>query len=110
MTTGKRPWDGIVPVEEQEIYRAAGFGTPVGFGKRPALLVIDVQYRTVGSGPRPILEAIREYPTATGELGWRAIPHIAAVMAAFRERGLPILFPHIAPKADYDRGQFADKV
>ena len=106
----KRPWDGIVPQEEQEIYRAAGFGTPVGFGKRPALLVIDVQYRTVGTAPRPILEAIKEFPTATGDLGWPAIPHIARVMAAFRERGLPILFPHIAPKADYDRGQFADKV
>ncbi|HYC36596.1 MAG TPA: isochorismatase family protein [Usitatibacter sp.] len=110
MTSRKRPWDGIVPQQEQEIYRAAGFGAPVGFGKRPALLVIDVQYRTVGSGPRPILEAIREYPTATGELGWRAVPQIAAMMAAFRGRGLPILFPHIARKADYDRGQFADKV
>lgn len=110
MTTTPRPWDGIVPPEEQETYRLAGFGTPVGFGKRPALLVIDVQYRTLGSTPKPIHEAIREYATATGTLGWNAVPHIAAMIAAFRERGLPILFPHIAPKAKYDRGQFAEKV
>lgn len=108
--TTKRPWDGVVPVAEQELYRLAGFGTSVGFGSRPALLVIDVQYRTVGSTPRPIGEAIREYPTACGDVGWAAVPRIATMIGAFRERGLPILFPHIAPKQGYDRGQFADKV
>jgi nicotinamidase-related amidase len=107
----RRPWDGIVPDEEQEIYRLAGFGTPVGFGKRPALLVIDVQYRTVGHDPRkPIREAVRDYATSCGEIGWKTVPHIARMMEAFRKRGFPILFPHIAPKAAYDRGQFADKV
>ena len=108
--TRRKPWDGIVPAEEQETYRLAGFGTPVGFGKRPALLVIDVQYRTVGTTPRPIHEAIAEYPTACGEPGWRAIPHIGRILAAFRGRGLPVLFPHIAPKGEHDRGQFAEKV
>jgi nicotinamidase-related amidase len=111
VTTSKRPWDGIVPLEDQEVYKLAGFGTPVGFGARPALLVIDVQYRTVGHDPaKPIREAIAEYPTACGTLGWKAVPHIAAIMAGFRERGFPVIFPHIAPKAAYDRGQFADKV
>lgn len=106
-----RPWDGIVPPEEQELYRLAGFGTPVGFGKRPALLVIDVQYRTVGhDAKKPIRDAVRDYATSCGEVGWRAVPQIAAVMEAFRARGFPVLFPHIAPKAAYDRGQFADKV
>jgi maleamate amidohydrolase len=107
----KRPWHGVIPAQDEEVYRLAGFGTPVGFGERPALLVIDVQYRTLGHDPaRPILEAIREYPTATGTLGWNAVPHIAVVMAAFRKRGLPLIFPHIAPKSSHDRGQFADKV
>lgn len=111
MTTTKRPWDGIVPAEDQEIYRLAGFGTPVGFGTRPALLVIDVQYRTVGNDPsKTIREAIKEYPTACGTLGWNAVPRIAQVMGAFRVRGFPVMFPHVAPKAAYDRGQFADKV
>jgi maleamate amidohydrolase len=111
VTTTKKPWDGIVPAEDQEVYALAGFGTPVGFGSRPALLVIDVQYRTVGHDPaKPIREAIKEYPTATGTLGWKAVPHIAEIVASFRRRGFPVIFPHIAPKAAYDRGQFADKV
>ena len=54
MTTGtstKKPWDGIVSEEEQRAYRAAGFGKRTGLGSRPALLIIDVQYRTTGSKP-----------------------------------------------------------
>ena len=48
-----RPWDGIISEEEQRAYRAAGFGRPTGVGKRPALLIIDVQYRTAGTTPLP---------------------------------------------------------
>lgn len=105
-----RPWDGIIPAREQEIYRAAGFGNRSGLGRRPALLVIDVQYRTVGETPRPIEEAIREYATSCGEIGWRAVGHIGPLMDVFRSRGLPVIFPHVAPKASYDGGRFADKV
>ena len=105
----KRPWDGIVSEADLAVYRAAGFGKPNGLGKRPALLVIDVQYRTVGSTPKPILEAIKEYPTATGELGWRAVPRIAELIAAFRRNGLPVLYPCVAPKSEHDSGGFGAK-
>ncbi|MDB5797471.1 MAG: hydrolase [Paucimonas sp.] len=105
-----RPWDDIIPQEEQEIYRLAGFGRPSGLGTRPALLVIDVQYRTIGSHPMPIREALAQYPTSCGEVGWQAVAHIARLVARFRELGLPIIYPHVAPKASHDRGQFADKV
>jgi hypothetical protein len=47
-----RPWDNIISEEEQRAYRAAGFGRPGGIGARPALLIIDVQYRTVGTEAR----------------------------------------------------------
>ena len=102
-------WDELIPPEEQEIYKLAGFGTPGGFGRRPALLVIDVQYRTIGHQPRPIRDAIAEYPTSCGEIGWKAVAHIARLVGVFRQRNLPILYPHIAPKASYDAGAFAAK-
>jgi maleamate amidohydrolase len=47
-----KPWDAVIPQHEQEAYRAAGFGRSSGLGKRPALLIIDVQYRTVGTPRR----------------------------------------------------------
>src|SRR5690606_36208091 len=35
---------------------------------------------------------------------------IAQMIGAFRARGCPVIYPHVAPKAAWDRGQFADKV
>ncbi len=106
-----RPWTGIVTEEEERRYAAAGFGGGGGMGHRPGLLIIDVQYRTVGTERRPYWEAIREYPTACGEDGWRAVDHIRPLLAAFRARGLPVLYPHVAPKnADTDAGRLAEKV
>ncbi len=106
-----RPWTGVITEEEQRRYDAAGFGGGGSLGHRPALLIIDVQYRTVGTQRRPYWEAIKEYPTACGEEGWRAVDHIGPLLAAFRERGLPVLYPHVAPKnVDTDAGRLAEKI
>ena len=108
--TRGRPWDGVIPEEEQAIYRKTGWGTPTGLGKRPALLVIDVQYRSMGDAPMPIDEAITTLPTSCGEYGWRAVPHIAKLLATFRDMRAPILYPYVAPKGPQNRGQFELKV
>ncbi len=105
-----RPWDGIISEEEQRAYRAAGFGRPTGLGKRPALLIIDVQYRTVGTRPMPFWDAIEEFPTSCGEIGWKAVGNIAKLLATFRQKGWPVLYPHVAPKEQFDGGRLADKV
>jgi len=105
-----RPWDGIIPAEELDIYRKAGWGAPTGIGRRPALLVIDVQYRSMGYRPAPIAQAIKTMPTSCGEYGWRAVPHIARLLETFRGIGAPVLYPHVAPKRAHDRGQFEAKV
>lgn len=106
----KAPWDDIVPLEERETYAMAGLGGTAGFGQRPALLVIDVQYRSVGDRPLPIREAIKQYPTSCGEAGWAAIPHIAALITLFREKKWPVIFPHVAPKIAHDNGAFSAKM
>ena len=105
-----RPWDGIISSEEQSAYSATGFGRASGLGKRPALLIIDVQYRTVGTAPKPFWEAIKEFPTACGEVGWAAVHNIARLLSYFRERGWPVLYPHVSPKEDFDYGRLSDKI
>jgi len=105
-----RPWDGIIPEAEQRAYRAAGFGRPSGLGTRPALLIIDVQYRTTGTEPRPFWEAIREFPTSCGDVAWAAVKKIAPLLGLFREKNFPVLYPHVAPKKAYDAGRLAAKV
>lgn len=106
-----RPWDGVIPDEENKRYEAAGFGRPSGIGKRPALLIIDVQYRTVGTERVPYWEAIKEYPTACGDVGWAAVDHIQSLLTEFRRLDFPVLYPHVAPKnIDTDSGRLAEKV
>jgi maleamate amidohydrolase len=106
-----KPWDGIISEEEQKAYHAAGFGRPSGVGQRPALLIIDVQYRTIGTTPKPFWEAIKEFPTSCGEIGWNAMKNIAILLTEFRRNGWPVLYPHIAPKNKAtDGGRLAQKV
>lgn|SRR5690606_10006623 len=105
-----RPWSNIITEEEQRRYRAAGFGRPSGYGKKPALLIIDVQYRTVGSEPKPFFESIKEFPTSCGEAGWNAVHAIQPLLELFRSRSWPVLYPHVARKQSYDGGRLAAKV
>jgi maleamate amidohydrolase len=104
------PWDGIISEEEQRAYRASGFGRPTGLGKRPALLIIDVQYRTVGTKPLPFWDAIKEFPTSCGEVGWAAVRNIEKLLGLFRERDWPVLYPYVSPKETFDKGRLSDKV
>ena len=105
-----RPWDTIISEDEKKAYRAAGFGRPTGLGKRPALLIIDVQYRTTGTKPMPFWDAIKEYPTSCGEVAWGAVHNIAKLVALFRAKGWPILYPYVSPKQSFDSGRLSDKV
>jgi nicotinamidase-related amidase len=105
-----RPWDGIISDDEQKAYRAAGFGRPTGLGRRPALLIIDVQYRTTGTVPRPFWESIKEFPTSCGDVGWNAVRNIEKLLKLFRDKKWPVLYPHVAPKKSYDAGRLAAKV
>jgi nicotinamidase-related amidase len=104
------PWEGIIPAYEIAAYEAAGFGRSQAPGKRPALLIIDVQYRTVGTQRQPFSESIKEFKTSCGDVGWKAVDHIAPLLALFREQNLPVLYPYVAPKESFDLGRLAEKV
>jgi maleamate amidohydrolase len=91
-------------------YDAAGFGRPVGLGRRPGLLIIDVQYRTTGTSPKPFDEALEEFTTSCGEVAWDAVANIERLLALFREKGWPVLYPYVAPKKAFDAGALGAKV
>jgi nicotinamidase-related amidase len=104
-------WRQAIPEAEWLVYERAGFGRPAGLGERPALLIIDVQYRTVGDEPLPLLESIeRHYRTSCGEAGWRAVEHIAPLLEAARVAGVPVVYPHVAPKTALDTGRSGTKI
>lgn len=74
-----------------EVYDRAGFGRRVERGTRPAVVVVDFTYGF--TDPR--------YPTAADMSA--PVAATARLLAAFRERGLPVVFTSIA----YDTGQLA---
>jgi nicotinamidase-related amidase len=103
----RRSWLASISGDDLDVYELSGFGGSAGFGERPALLVIDVQYRTAGERPVPIREAITTmYPTACGDRAWAAIPHIARLIGAARDAAIPIVYPYVAPKKAVDAGRF----
>jgi maleamate amidohydrolase len=112
--TATKPWDvggaGVIDAETIERYEAAGFGKPIGFGQRPGLLIIDVQYRTVGTRRMPFAEAVREFSTSCGDVGWDAVDNISRLLALFRAASWPVLYPHVARKLSYDAGRLGAKV
>ena len=109
-STNARPWDGLITEADRQAYAKAGFGGPSGIGQRPALLIIDMQYRTTGTKRQPLLEAMQEFPTSCGELAWAAADRIAPLLALFRAKGWPVLYPHVAPKNAAETGRLAAKV
>ncbi|MGA1343334.1 MAG: isochorismatase family protein [Hyphomonas sp.] len=104
-----RPWDGFVSIEEQDAYQAAGLGKALGIGNHPALLIIDVQYRTAGTRSMPYEQAVREFVTSCGEVAWNAVPEIARLLALFRTMDCPVLFPYVSIKTLSDRGRVSEK-
>lgn len=104
-----RPWDTIISDDEKKAYEAAGFGGSSGIGSRPALLIIDVQYRTTGTEPRPFWDAVKEFPTSCGDVAWKAVENIRPLLEVFRGNGWPVLYPYVAPKHSYDAGRLSEK-
>jgi nicotinamidase-related amidase len=104
-------WRAAIPAEDWEVYDRAGFGRPAGAGTAPALLVIDVQYRTVGDDPLPLLDSMeRYYRTSCGEAGWTAVAGIERLLVAARRAGIPVVYPYVAPKTAVDSGRTGTKI
>lgn len=106
----RRIWDDYITDLDRRAYEKAGFGSSAGFGSRPAILVIDVQYRTVGEAREPILDAMDTYPTAVGERGWAAVDKIHELLEAARPKGVPVLYPVVERKDRFDTGRWKDKI
>ena len=87
------PWDDVVSDEDREIFDIAGWGKRAGFGKRPALLVIDVNYNFCGDKEEPAIDSIKKWRHACGPQAWHTgIPAIQRVLSAGRAKRLPVIY------------------
>ena len=89
---GKRVWDDFLTERDKAVFQAAGYGELAGFGKRPAIIVIDVNYNFTGDKSEPILQSVQRWPNSCGEDAWIALPHIRKLLDTARTKGLPVIY------------------
>lgn len=92
-----RIWDRYL-TESDRAHLAVATDRRVGFGSKPALLLIDLYRAVFGDKPEPLLEAIKTWPSSCGMAGWNALPHIQRLLAASRAAQIPVI--HITMLAD----------
>ena len=85
-------WDKFLTERDKAVFAAGGFGALGGFGKRPALLVIDVNWLFCGDKPEPILDSIKRWRSSCGEESWVAVEHIRQLVEAARAKALPVIY------------------
>src|ERR1700746_1932229 len=85
-------WNKFLTERDKAVFAAGGFGARAGFGARPALLVIDVNWAFCGEQPEPILESIKRWRTSCGEEAWVALEYIKSLIEAARLKGLPVIY------------------
>ena len=86
-------WDDVLGDTDRAVFEAAGWGRRAGFGERPAIMVIDVNYNFCGDRAEPILESIKRWRYSCGEVAWTTgIPAIARILEAARRKRLPIIY------------------
>jgi nicotinamidase-related amidase len=85
-------WQTYLPDEDRKIYDKAGYSEKQPFGKKPALLIIDVVLSWTGTKPMDIFEAIDEYKSSCGRAAWESLPKIKELLDTAREVGINVTF------------------
>jgi maleamate amidohydrolase len=74
-------WDDVVPPEERALYERGGWGGVAGFGRKPALLVVDMYTAFVDPA----------YPFSSPDAP-QAVAAIRQVLGQARASGMPVFF------------------
>lgn len=83
-------WNDVLTGMDRQVYEQ--FRGTKDLGRKPALVVVDVNYAFTGLQPEPILDSIKTFRTSCGEVAWQAIPKLQTLIKAAREAGVPIVY------------------
>jgi len=87
-----RVWDRFL-TDQDKAYDAARprFSKKREFGRRPALILVDLYRCAFGDTPEPLLEAVVENRHHLGLAAWDALPDIMKLLGAAREAKIPVI-------------------
>ena len=90
-------WDEILSKEDKMAFEKSGMGRKIGFGRSPAILIIDMSQGFVEP----------EFPLAGAKRPEKTIQSISRLLSVGRKKGTPIFFTTIrTPKNDADYGRW----
>jgi maleamate amidohydrolase len=75
-------WDDMLDEQDRKMFAKANMGSKGGFGKKPALLIIDMSYGFVDS----------RFRLGHSESGYPAVEATAKLLEKSREKGIPIFY------------------
>ena len=88
----ERVWERFL-TEQDKAHQALRSGDRrIGFGQRPAILLIDLYRWVFGDKPQPLLEAVKDWPGSCGLVAWESVPHIQSLLSTAREARIPIAY------------------
>lgn len=92
-------WNDFLTDRDRAVLAATSWAKqePFGLGQRPAVIVVDLYYAALGLPRADILDAVRDWPSACGQEGWAAVDRTAALLAAARAAGAPVIYLHATP-------------
>lgn len=103
-------WNQYLTERDKAVFAASGYGARGGFGKRPALLVIDVNYAFCGDKPEPILESIKRWRNSCGDESWVAVKMIRTLIDKAHDKGIPVIYTTgIRREDNWDSGSWSWK-
>jgi nicotinamidase-related amidase len=93
-------WDDMLSEQDRKVIEQGGYiarGASTwdsrSLGQRPVVLVIDMMICCCGPNV-PILEAMKTYRIAMGNIAWAAMEQIKSVLAVARRANIPIVYTH----------------
>jgi len=75
-------WDDVIPSEDLKMFAKAKMGGKVLYGKKPAIIVVDMTYGFVDSA----------YPLGCSSMGWPAVHAVKKLIEKGRDIGIPIFY------------------
>jgi nicotinamidase-related amidase len=103
-------WNQFLTERDKKVFAASGYGAPAGFGHRPALLVIDVNYNFCGDRRAPILESIKRWRNSCGAEAWDGVARIRELIDVAHAQGVPVIYTTGVRRADnWDSGSWSWK-
>jgi maleamate amidohydrolase len=96
MSKPERIWDKFLSERDKKLYHDSYFSrSRVGFGKKPALILIDNYVAGLGDTPLPLEESSKSFPLSCGLEGWAAVAQQERLLDLCRKLDVLVIHTNI---------------